>query len=136
MSIGHYGPTWKRPDGDRVIEAKGMYVLPGLVDMHAHIPGGGTRGDAGWNYAYKLWLGHGVTTLRDAGNGAGMRMTPSAGSTTMTRSRPKRPSCAIVRRAITDESMRGVYVVTAPNPVTNREFMRVLRGAVHGRRVP
>ena len=72
VSIANYGKDWKRPGGDRVIDAKGMYVLPGLVDMHAHIPGGGTRGGAGWDYAYKLWLGHGVTTLRDAGNGAGI----------------------------------------------------------------
>jgi Amidohydrolase family len=72
VSIANYGPTWKRPGGDSIIDAKGMYVLPGLVDMHAHIPGGGTRGSAGWDYSYKLWLGHGVTTLRDAGNGAGI----------------------------------------------------------------
>lgn len=33
-------------------------------------------------------------------------------------------------RAIDDESMRGVYVATAPNPVSNAEFMRTLRKAV------
>jgi uncharacterized protein len=38
---------------------------------------------------------------------------------------------AVVLRAIRDESMSGVYVVTSPNPVTNREFMRLLRKAVH-----
>lgn len=30
-------------------------------------------------------------------------------------------------RAITDESMKGVYVATAPNPVSNAEFMKRLR---------
>ncbi len=30
---------------------------------------------------------------------------------------------AIVRRAITDDSVHGVYVVTSPHPVPNREFM-------------
>jgi uncharacterized protein len=30
-------------------------------------------------------------------------------------------------RAITDEHMRGVYVATAPDPVSNAEFMRTLR---------
>ena len=33
--------------------------------------------------------------------------------------------------AIDDRSVRGVYVVTAPNPVRNSEFMRLLRRAVH-----
>jgi uncharacterized protein (TIGR01777 family) len=30
-------------------------------------------------------------------------------------------------RALTDERMRGVYIATAPNPVPNAEFMRLLR---------
>ena len=33
-------------------------------------------------------------------------------------------------RAITDENMQGVYVATAPNPVSNAEFMRQLRQAI------
>jgi len=37
---------------------------------------------------------------------------------------------AIVLRAINDEFMTGVYVVTAPNPVTNKKFMEELRRAV------
>ncbi len=37
---------------------------------------------------------------------------------------------AIILRALNDDSMQGVYVVTAPNPVTNREFMKALRSAV------
>jgi cytosine/adenosine deaminase-related metal-dependent hydrolase len=73
VSLGLYGRSWQRPSGDRVIDAAGMYVIPGLVDMHAHIPGDGERaGPRGFEYAYKLWLGHGVTTLRDAGDGAGI----------------------------------------------------------------
>jgi uncharacterized protein (TIGR01777 family) len=33
-------------------------------------------------------------------------------------------------RAITEERMTGVYVATAPNPVSNAEFMRQLRSAI------
>jgi len=33
-------------------------------------------------------------------------------------------------RAITDENMTGVYIATAPNPVSNAEFMRQLRKAL------
>ncbi|MDF1744051.1 MAG: DUF1731 domain-containing protein [Gimesia sp.] len=33
-------------------------------------------------------------------------------------------------RAITDESMQGAYLATAPEPVSNAEFMRELRRAL------
>lgn len=33
-------------------------------------------------------------------------------------------------RAISDESMQGIYLATAPNPVSNAEFMRALRKAL------
>jgi uncharacterized protein (TIGR01777 family) len=36
----------------------------------------------------------------------------------------------LFERAISDESMRGVYLATAPNPVSNTEFMRELRRAI------
>jgi adenine deaminase len=46
-----------------------MYVLPGFVDMHGHI-GGRSQGTPA-EYVFKLWLAHGITTIRDpsAGNG-------------------------------------------------------------------
>lgn len=73
VSLGLYGRGWKRPEGDRVIDATGQYVMPGLVEMHAHIPAdGGRSGPRGFEFAYKLWLAHGFTTLRDAGNNAGI----------------------------------------------------------------
>lgn len=47
---------------DHEIDATGMYVLPGFVDLHAH---GGTPAKApDLEYVYKLWLAHGVTTVR------------------------------------------------------------------------
>lgn len=47
---------------DHVIEAQGMYVLPGFVDMHAHQGGPPKAPEA--EYVYKLWLAHGITTVR------------------------------------------------------------------------
>ncbi|MEP5613080.1 MAG: amidohydrolase family protein [Cyclobacteriaceae bacterium] len=51
------------------IDAEGMYVLPGFVDMHGHI--GGTSQGTPAEYVFKLWLAHGITTIREpsAGNG-------------------------------------------------------------------
>lgn len=49
-------------DADFEIDGRGMYVMPGFVDTHVH---GSTRGKApDLSYAYKLWLAHGVTTVR------------------------------------------------------------------------
>jgi len=62
----------ERPTGDVIIDATGKYVLPGLFDLHSHIPGSGRGGEQSLEYAFRLWLGHGVTTLRDAGSGAGL----------------------------------------------------------------
>jgi len=60
----------KRPEGDHVIEAQGMYVIPGLVDMHVHINIDDDKcGPKGAEYAYKLCLAHGVTTIRTCGFG-------------------------------------------------------------------
>jgi len=47
-----------------------MYVLPGFVDMHGHI--GGVDQGTPAEYVFKLWLGHGITTVRDPGSGNGL----------------------------------------------------------------
>ncbi len=66
---------YKRVTGDRIVDAKGMYVIPGLVEMHAHLPSAGSGyGPRGLDYAYRLYLGHGVTVVRDAGTGAGLKL--------------------------------------------------------------
>lgn len=56
----------RRPElqiGGKEIDAHGMYLLPGFIDMHGHI--GGTSQGADWDYVFKLWLAHGVTTVRE-----------------------------------------------------------------------
>jgi len=60
-------------DADHVIDARGMYVLPGFVDLHGHT--GGSQQGTPAEYVYKLWLAHGVTTIRDPGSGNGVDWT-------------------------------------------------------------
>ncbi len=52
--------------GDRVLELEGHYLLPGFVDVHAHF-GGDAQGVPA-EYVAKLWLGHGITTIREPGS--------------------------------------------------------------------
>ncbi len=49
-------------DVDHVLDATGMYLLPGFIDMHAH--GGSPQKAPEIEYVYKLWMAHGVTTVR------------------------------------------------------------------------
>ena len=54
----------RRPpqDADFEVDATGMYVMPGIVDDHVHIGGPPKNPEA--EYVYKLWMAHGVTTVR------------------------------------------------------------------------
>jgi len=57
-------------EGGTELDLSGHYLLPGLIDMHGHI--GGEEQGTPAEYVYKLWLGHGITTVRDPGCGNGM----------------------------------------------------------------
>jgi imidazolonepropionase-like amidohydrolase len=59
----------KLKDGGKELDCKGMYAMPGFIDMHGHIGGKGQGTPA--EYVFKLWMAHGITTIRDpsAGNG-------------------------------------------------------------------
>lgn len=78
-SVGHPGiavdPAERPKAGkeDREIDLAGMYVLPGFVDMHGHI--GGKEQGTPAEYVFKLWMGHGITTIRDPGSGNGIDWT-------------------------------------------------------------
>jgi len=47
------------PTGDRVIDATGMYVMPGLIDLHTHV----REDPLPLQYVYDMKLVHGVTTM-------------------------------------------------------------------------
>lgn len=52
----------ERPTGDRVIDATGKFVMPGMIDLHAHI----RTQPMELEYVYYLKLAHGTTTMVNA----------------------------------------------------------------------
>src|SRR4051812_16870818 len=60
---------------DHEIDCNGKWVTPGFVDCHAHA-GVAYHAANGWvppvDYVYKLWLAHGVTTVREMGSFNGL----------------------------------------------------------------
>lgn len=57
-------------EGGREIDLTGHHALPGLIDLHGHI--GGSEQGVPADYVYRLWLAHGITTIREPGCGNGV----------------------------------------------------------------
>ena len=66
-SVAAVEPSIPESQGRRVIDATGMYVTPGLVDMHAH-----STGFTGSMFPEEMCFPYGVTTMVDCG-GSGWR---------------------------------------------------------------
>ncbi len=74
---GGHGETHEDNDA-QIIDVAGGYVLPGFIDAHGHL-GTPSHAPAGAltdpEYVLKLWLAHGVTTVRDVGAMMGLGWT-------------------------------------------------------------
>lgn len=103
------------PAGARQIEARGLTLMPGLVDMHVHLaPARGATGDAAYR-AMAVMLAYGVTSAR------GM-----AGS----------PANLIVREAVESGALTGPRLYAASpalnvNSVASPEAARAAVAAAH-----
>jgi len=90
--IAAVAPRLEAPATGRVVDASGLYVTPGLVDIHAHVYAGtGERGSyAGDNSVYPdgFTFRSGVTTVADAG-GAGWRNFDDFHDRVITRSKTR-----------------------------------------------
>lgn len=57
-------PTADHPRPSEVIDASGLFAIPGLWDMHTHLS---AWGDAGRDVGFRLLIANGVTGVRDLG---------------------------------------------------------------------
>ena len=62
----------KLKSGGKELDANGMYLLPGFIDAHVHI--GGVPQGAEPEYVFRLWMAHGVTSVREV-SGRGLNFT-------------------------------------------------------------
>ncbi|KPK88743.1 amidohydrolase [bacterium SM23_31] len=80
-SVGTPGlpiPPPRQREGEKVIDLRGMYILPGFIDVHVHI-------NQDPEYVFKLWMGHGVTTVRVVGGGSDFKAKSEANEITAPR---------------------------------------------------
>ena len=63
----------KAGPNDKVMDCTGMFLLPGFIDMHGHI--GGKQQGTPAEYVFKLWMAHGITTIREPYCGNGLAWT-------------------------------------------------------------
>lgn len=96
-------------EGGREMDLSGMWVLPGFVDLYAHpIPP--------VEYVAKLWLGHGITTIRDPGCRDGfaacleLRRRSAAGEITAPRIEPFVPFGVGSKAPIRDEAAARAWI--------------------------
>jgi len=71
-SIGSPGaiiPARRAAAGDHEIDATGFTMMPGFIDTHAHLHDIDSSQGVPSDYVLKLWLAHGVTTVREVGSG-------------------------------------------------------------------
>ena len=92
---GNLATAANRPgSGDHEIDCHGKWVTPGFIDCHGHA-GVAYHAANGWvppvDYVYKLWLAHGVTTVREMGsfNGLDWMMDQKARSAANTIAAPR-----------------------------------------------
>ncbi|MBX3174278.1 MAG: amidohydrolase family protein [Gemmatimonadaceae bacterium] len=57
----------RRPQADAEIDATGKFVLPGLINAHAHLQHERSNYPQPYEYTLKLWLASGITSFREVG---------------------------------------------------------------------
>jgi hypothetical protein len=55
-------PAKRPPQADHEIDGTGMFLMPGFINLHAHLGDAQKAPDA--EYTFKLWMANGITTIR------------------------------------------------------------------------
>jgi imidazolonepropionase-like amidohydrolase len=97
--------------GEKVIDATGMYIMPGFIDMHEHVGSSETKPG---EYFYKLLMAHGVTSVRDVGAGGDLNWAIDQ-------------KARSAQNAITAPRIFEFSTVNAGTPEAAREYVRTVK---------
>ena len=62
--ISYVGAARSAPAGATMVDGRGKFLMPGMAEMHAHIPGGPSATDADMHRTLLLFAANGITTIR------------------------------------------------------------------------
>lgn len=68
-SPGAIDPAQRAAPGDQELDLTGYTVMPGFVDAHVHLHSLTDSQGVPSDYILKLWMAHGITSVRDLGSG-------------------------------------------------------------------
>jgi Amidohydrolase family len=135
----------KVPAGSSRIEGRGKFLMPGLAEMHAHIPGG-NQPDSIVERVLFLYVSRGVTTIRGMlGHPKHLALREQAAggkilSPTIYTSGPSLngnsvPDAATAARLVTEQKAAG-YDFLKIHPGISREAFDTLAATAHRQRIP
>jgi imidazolonepropionase-like amidohydrolase len=105
-------------EGARTIDAAGLTILPGLIDMHVHSFGG--------TFADEMFIGNGVTTVRDLGTQLAGVLEHRAESEREERIAPR---LFVTGPYLVGASGGSDQEIEAPTPVAVRRIVESFAGA-------
>lgn len=103
------------PKTTRVIDLKGKFIVPGLIDLHVHY--------SGW--MGELFLAHGVTTVKDMGNDVEWISTISA---EMEQGKARGPRIFYVGNAIDSPPPARDHHIGVDDPTMAKRAVKLLHG--------
>ena len=109
------------PVGAERIDARGKWIVPGLIDMHVHY-------HAGWMDA--LFLRHGITTVRDVGSGLDSILELREDSRQSGVARPRLFACGPLIDGRSPRHGRGISVSVTTVDEARAAARRLLDGGV------
>jgi hypothetical protein len=137
VALSRGGPR-NAPAADAMIDATGKYVLPGLINAHAHLQEERGGKPQPIEYELDIWLACGITTIRDVGSDTKraleLRRQSAEGQIAAPRifvypmfGRPRTPEQAVARvRELKQMGADGIKILGI-----DRDTMEAMEGEAH-----
>ena len=130
----------KAPAGSRTVDGRGKFLMPGLAEMHAHIPSG-EQPDSVVHRTLFLYVSRGITTIRGmlghpshldlrAGAASGQLLSPTIYTSGPSLNGNSVPTAEAAARMVTEQKEAG-YDFLKIHPGIGREPFDTLAATAH-----